>query len=376
MRNRRQSVLLATTTLVAVLASIAPFGTGVAAAAAAAPEAAPPTDPPPTAQQCTPVEVGSEIVESWALAPAGSLASDQAAQRPDLSYELDQGAAIEDAVTLFNFGSVPLTFRVYATDAFNNADGQFDLLSGDQPPIDVGSWVSLPQEIITVPACKQVTMPITITVPVDAKPGDHAGAILASNESIGTGPEGGAVTFDRRTGTRLYLRVNGDLFPELGVSDVDTSYDHALNPLGGGATVTYTVENRGNLRVGGTASMTIGGPFGLGEQTITLPDVPELLPGQSVTVSVPVEDVPAYFLSFTTVKVVPTGAEGGGTESASGDDITFTPPLAILIVLLVVILGVLARRSYRRHSGDSDYDNDATATSDPVDARRREPQPV
>lgn len=363
LHTRRRTALLATT-MVAVLASIVPFSIASAAA--------PPTDPSGNAPRCTQAAPGEEIVESWALSPGGSLEADQAAQRPDLTYELGQGAEIEDSVILSNFGTVDLTFRVYATDAFNNADGQFDLLSGDQPPTDVGSWVTLAQELITVPSCTAVSIPMTITVPADAAPGDHAGAILASSETIGTGPEGAAVTLDRRTGTRLYLRVSGDLFPELAVADVDTTYDHSLNPLGGDATVTYTIENRGNVRMGGTATMTVGGPFGLGDQTITLPDVPELLPGESVTVTAAVADVPALFLSFTTVEVVPT--DGGSTAATSGDDTTFTPPLSVLIGLLVIILGILARRSFRRHRGGDS--SDETPADDVERERRREPQPV
>lgn len=372
MHTRRRTALLATT-LVAVLASIVPFSV-VAAAASAAPAVAPPTDPSGSATQCTPAAPGEEIVHSWSLSPGGSLESDQAAQRPELAYELGQGSVQEDSVILSNLGNEQLTFRLYATDAFNNADGQFDLLSGEQPPTDVGSWVTLAQELITVPACKQVTVPITITVPADAAPGDHAGAVLASSESIGTGPEGAAVTLDRRTGARLYLRVSGDLFPELAVTDVDTTYDHSLNPLGGSATVTYTVENRGNVRMGGTATMTVGGPFGLGDQTIDLPDVPELLPGESVTVTAAAKDVPASFLSFTTVKVEP--ADGGAGGSATGEDTTFTPPLSVLVGLLLLIFGVLARRAYRRHRGDDSAAHTEAPDHERDGVRRREPQPV
>jgi hypothetical protein len=365
MNTRSRTAFLATT-VVAVLASIAPsahaWGNGIGA---------PPIEP----AACAPAEPGGEIIHSWSLSPGGSLAADQAAQRPELAYELAQGAVQEDSVILSNLGTEQLTFRVYATDAFNNADGQFDLLSGEQPPTDVGSWVTLAQELITVPACKQVTIPITINVPADAAPGDHAGAILASSESIGTGPEGSAVTLDRRTGTRLYLRVGGALIPDLAVVDVDTTYHHALSPLGGSATVSYTVENRGNVRMGGTASMTVGGPFGLGEQTVTLPDVPELLPGESVSVTTEVDDVPAAFVSFTSVKVVTAGGGEDASASVSGDDTTFTPPISILIVLLVVILGVLLRRTYRRHQGDDDDGDVESSNSEPV-VGTREPQPA
>ena len=141
--------------------------------------------------------------------------------------------------------------------------------------------------------------------------------------------------------------MNGPLFPELAVTDVDTTYGHALNPFAGSAEVTYRVENRGNVRLGGTATATVGGPFGLGEQELTLPDVPELLPGEDAEFTVSVDDVPALFADFTTVRVEPSGRDAA--EASSGDDLTFAPPLALLLLLLFLVFGLLARRAYLRH---------------------------
>lgn len=358
--NIRRIALSATILSVAFLASAVPVNATV-----------PPTEPPPAAETA-PTAQPPVIEESWALSPAGSLEADAAAQRPDLTYEADPGAVIEDAVTLFNFGTVQLTFRIYATDAFNNADGQFDLLSGDQQPVDVGSWVTLPQEMVTVPPGKQVTLPITIKIPAGTTPGDHTGAILASNQAIGAGPEGGAVTLDRRTGTRLYLRVNGPLFPELAVANVETTYHQALNSLGGSADVTYRIENRGNVRLAGAASVTIAGPFGLGERKVELPNVSELLPGEDVEFTVTVEDVSALMVAFTTVRLEPANGASASASASTGDDTTFVPPLTVLLAMLFVLFGVLARRSYVRHRVGTIAD-DASSSEAP---RPREHQPA
>jgi hypothetical protein len=348
MITRRRLALWATVVSVALLASGAPT---IGAAPATVPPTEPPTSVPaaPADQAPTATSQPGVIEESWALSPGGSAGAD-AGQRADLSYFSDQGAVIEDAVTLFNFGNVQLTFHVYATDAFNNEEGLFDLLPGDQAPVDVGSWVTFPQEFITVPPGQQVTMPISIKIPADAAPGDHTGAILASNESVGAGDTGQAVKLDRRTGTRLYLSVNGPLFPELAIASVDTSYDHALNPFSGSAEVTYRIENRGNTRLGGKASLAIAGPFGLGEQKMALPDVPELLPGEDINVTVTLEDVPALMVDTTTIKIEPFGSAGDGDlKATSGEDLTFAPPITIMLVLLFLLLALLAWRAYRRH---------------------------
>ncbi|MDO8362470.1 MAG: DUF916 domain-containing protein [Actinomycetota bacterium] len=356
MNTWRRLVLLATTSAAAFLASALPASVASAGPPMVGPAntaTTPPAPAPPAPDGTAPDGQAppTEVVESWALAPAGSADPDGTGNRPDLTYVADPGAVLEDAVTLYNYGTVQLTFRVYATDAFNNDAGQFDLLPGDEVPVDVGTWVAFPQELITVPAGTQVTMPITITIPVDARPGDHTGAILASSETLGTGDQGQVVTLDRRIGSRLYVRVSGPISPELAVADVETDYDHALNPMGGSARVTYRIENHGNVRLGGSATLTIGGPFGIGEQTIALPDVPELLPGEGITVTADVRDVPALFLGSATVSVTPLAVEGGATGAASADDLTFVPPVAVLLLLLLVILFVLARRAHRRHRG-------------------------
>jgi hypothetical protein len=144
-----------------------------------------------------------EQVHSWSLAPGGSSDPVQAGNRVDLAYDAVPGTTIDDAVTFYNYSNVTLNFRVYATDAFNNDTGEFDILPGSDEPTDVGSWVALAQENITVVPCSQATIPLTITVPDDASPGDHAGAVVASSATSGSNSDGQTVTVDRRTGTRM-----------------------------------------------------------------------------------------------------------------------------------------------------------------------------
>src|SRR5262245_27067586 len=61
---------------------------------------------------------GTPSIQSWALAPSGADPGEPSS-RPNLSYETAPGAEIQDSVTLWNYGNTQLTFRIYATDAFN-----------------------------------------------------------------------------------------------------------------------------------------------------------------------------------------------------------------------------------------------------------------
>ncbi len=353
MNIRRHLVLRATHLAVAFLASTA-MAAGTLTSSALTSGAFATDPPPPTVPvpgdptQPNDPSASSQIKESWTLAPSGSSDPSLAGNRPNLSYFSDPGAVIKDSVTVYNFGNVSETFRVYSTDAFNDAQGQFAVLAGDKTAVDVGSWVTFDQDNVTVLPGQQASFPITIKIPADAVPGDHVGAILASSPTIGTGQQGQVVTLDRRTGTRLYVRVNGKLNPDLAVGDVSTEYHQAKSPLGGSATVTFRIENHGNIRLSGTPSVAVGGVFGIGERKVTLPDISELLPGEQVTLTAQLTDVPAAMFDFTTVRVERHGSTDPGTTEST--DTTFAPPLTLLLVLLPVVLLVLALRHRRRRT--------------------------
>ena len=287
---------------------------------------------------------------------------------------MEPGVELEDAVTVFNSGNVSEDLRIYATDAFNNDQGQFDILPGEQDPTGVGSWVTIPQERITVPPGKQATIPIKIKIPLEAAAGDHAGAIVASSPTSGSDAEGNVLNLDRRTGSRIYIRVNGPLRADLAVTDVSTTYDQSVNPLGGTAHVRYHVENRGNVRLGGTLTASVAGPFGLGETKITLPEMPELLPGEDVTLTADVEDVPTLMLGATTVRLTPSDGLGIETKVSESKDTSFVPPIPLLLALFVVIVGLLVWRAIQRRRRAGEPITAADPEADQLSENELEPQ--
>lgn len=359
-----------------VLTVVAPAFSGSVAAQAPAP-----TDdgvPPVSVDDALPAPPApGEVVHSWALSPAGSDDPTEAGNRPNLTYSADPGAEVTDAVTLFNYGTAQLTFRVYGVDAFNTADGAIDVTPGTDDPTEVGSWVTMAQEYITVPPGQQATIPFTLNVPDNATPGDYRGAILASNQARSTGNEEQVVILDRRTGTQLFVRVKGPLSAELAIEDLSTEYDPAINPLAGTATVTYNIVNRGNVSLTGTSSVSIGGPFGLGKQSLPQVAFGTLLPGGSVPVTVTVDDVPAFVVAMTEVTLNPEGQDVEVSE-VSRSSMTLAIPIAALLGLLALMFAFLGYRAYRRHQRRSNealaIADDVPGLLDDVDADQVEPQ--
>ena len=298
----------------------------------------------PNAVAVDPTQV--QVTESWTLAPAAS--ASETGNRPNLSYTIEPGQTVKDAVTVYNLGNVPLIFNVYATDAFNNDDGTFSVLPGDKQPTDVGTWFDLDQTLISVPPGMQTTIPFEIKVPRDATPGDHVGAVLASSATKGTGDNGSTITLDRRTGTRLFVRVAGELRPELAITDMESDYDQSVNSFGGTTSVKFRVENRGNVRLSGTPVVEVGGPLGALSKTVKLPAISELLPGEHADLSVQVSDVPALVANTTKVSIRAESDGLAAPPTSSASTTQFAPPITLLLLFLVAILVALALRKRRR----------------------------
>lgn len=294
-------------------------------------------------------EASDEAPITWGIVPSSATGPDG---RSAFDYDLDPGESIEDYVGVSNFTDVTLELAVYANDAYNTAAGDFDLLPAAEAPVDVGAWVEFAEPTVTVPPRSRLDIPFRLTIPDNATPGDHVGGIVASLTRLDTSPTDSRVAVDRRVGSRIYLRVSGDLAPAATISDVRVAYDHSLNPAGrGAATVDFTVTNTGNVRVGGAPTVEISGPFGLAGRTVTAEPFEELLPGNHLTFRTVVGGVAPLFRMSTTVRL---SADAVGVDdppdvpAATATTANTAMPWTQLGVLIVLIAAVLLWRRLRR----------------------------
>lgn len=262
--------------------------------------------------------------------------------RSRFSYQVKPGQLIQDFYIVRNTGTTQRTMRVFATDAYNTADGSYGLLNTAQKPKDAGSWVAFAagvHELLVplAPGASQV-VPFTLTVPENAAPGDHPAGIVISDSSAE-----GQILVDRRVATRLYVRVAGALQPALTVGNIVARYKNQLNPFGGLATVTFTVRNNGNVALGANVVSGISTYFTIGASKITRQAVSELLPGASRVVTLKVADVAALGYLNAYVQLVPTvdpeALNPGILRGVDRDLAFFAMPWWLLVALIVVIVG-------------------------------------
>ncbi|WP_428962130.1 WxL protein peptidoglycan domain-containing protein [Micromonospora fluostatini] len=346
--------------LAAVAATLVLAGTPSAPAAQSPPAApatsrlaaAPSPSPPPTratpSADVPPGVVTIGVAPSTAKGPNG---------RSNFTYKLDPGATVTDHVGVVNHSTRPVTVAVYASDAFTTAQGGYDLLPADREPTHVGAWVRLPQRTVTIPSTSRLDIPFTLTVPTNATPGDHAGGIVATLAGTSSDADGNQVTVDHRVGSRIYLRVTGELAPALSVEDLDVRHTGSLNPLVGGAvTATFTVRNTGNVRLQGVPSLRVTGPFGLLPRSTETGVLPEILPGDSLRTTVRLTGASPLgrMAALTSVRPQPVGEEvlDPFPATATAQSHFWAPPWPHLILLLLLALtgwaAVTVRRRQRR----------------------------
>ncbi|MEU4402699.1 WxL protein peptidoglycan domain-containing protein [Micromonospora orduensis] len=273
--------------------------------------------------------------------------------RSSYSYNVNPGGAVEDAMVVANRGPAPLTLAVYAADGFTTEAGQLDLLTRDRKSVAVGAWVKAKAESVVVQPGKTAQVPFTISVPDNATPGDYVGGILTT---LTQSDQAEGINVDRRLGIRIKLRVGGELKPNLAIEGLHVTYDGTSNPFGrGDATITYKIHNVGNAALSGQQAVSVSGPFGvLRVRAGDIAAPPELLPGESWDVTVPVRDVaPAVRLAATaTITPLLTDASGS-TTSLKPVQVTahgWALPWTLVLVLVALIAVVVGAYLYRRRS--------------------------
>ncbi|MGX4653750.1 WxL protein peptidoglycan domain-containing protein [Micromonospora sp. SCSIO 07396] len=340
----RASAVLAVTLLVAM------------APPAPAP-AAPAPSPGPTAA------AGQTGAARWAVQPSSAKGP---TGRNYFIYDLAPGSTLTDHVGITNLGDRPVTFDVYGTDAYTSTDGAFALLPADRPATDVGSWIRVERREWTIPAGKRVDIPFRLTVPANATPGDHTGGVIGAVARIRTTADGQRVLVDQRLAARVYLRVTGPVRPAVTVEAVDVSYDNPVNPFGGGdLVVRYRLRNDGNVRVGGSGTVTVRAPFGR-EQARTSPtDLPELLPGATFTVTERITGVPPLLRLNAEVDIAATTTDTALPPVVRTAGV-WAPPW-LLLALLAGAAGWAGLRWWRRRAAAA---AGRPSTPDPADTPR------
>ena len=291
-------------------------------------------------------------------------------------YEVLPKGVVQDWVAVSNYRYKPIKVRLFAKDATTTSTSSFAVQRSADTPHDVGAWVALKKNRLTLPPRSEISVPFQLGVPFNATPGDHAGAIVVSLLAREPKPGGGSIIVDHRVGMRIHLRVPGDLKPQLEIENLHVDWDGVGNLLGrGDAVVTYTVRNTGNVRMNATGEVELRRAPGLPSVSGKLPPVEDILPGGAISVTRTIKSVlgTGPMKAAVTLHPMPVDPALADTVTEVGVSTTFQAwPLRLVVIvaglLLLLLGGGIARRRRR-----SPKPKESVVDNTPVPAEDEQP---
>lgn len=267
------------------------------------------------------------------------------------------GGIVDDHIAVINYSEQTIVLLLRGTDAVNTPQGGFSALPINDRSTGVGTWIELPSNelSVTLPPRTDFIVPFRVTIPKNAIPGDHVGVITATLVSSVVSKSGQRVHLLQTVGTRVFIRVTGPIYPRLAVKGLKVHYHGTANPIGTGRAVfTYTVENTGNVAVGGRQKVYVTGLFGSKRTAVRVAEIQLLLPGFSVKESVTVDHVVPEIRDTAHVSIsllyIPGSVQpksGPFTASVGFWAVPWTL-IAIVVGIVLIIAVYIIRRRRRR----------------------------
>lgn len=322
----------------------------------------------------------SDTAKDRATFGIGPATRGQADPRGFFSYQTGPGGSYRDQASVVNYGPKPLRLQLYVSDLGNGQNGSVVAGLASDRLNDAGRWVSIPTSLksVVVPARGaagpgRVIVPLTLSVPPNASPGDHGAAVVAVLSTLGKNPKGQNVRLDQRVATRVYIRVRGLARPSLEVLNLTARYHAGRRPWSRGhVTISYTVRNTGNIRLGADQLVSAGTPFSAGHQGRPAA-VGLLFPGGQEPVTIDVGNILPTVFGEATVSVTPRLFADQPVQrvvSVTASTRFYAIPWLLLGILVLLITVLIVRRRLRkgRRTGANEADGGKAG-------RNRKPSP-
>ena len=189
-------------------------------------------------------------VQAWAQAPKlGIKPVGQTGSFFDLT--MAPGERRDLAVELTNHGEAAVAARTYRADVYTIINGGFGARLRPDPDTGPTLWLDYPEDVLQLAAGTTVKRTFSLTVPRDAKPGEHITGLVIENDSPVRGSGSVAVDQVVRQAIAVVVTVPGPPRPALEIKEAK----HAL--AAGASVVAVEVANTGNVRLRPTGEVVV-----------------------------------------------------------------------------------------------------------------------
>lgn len=170
-------------------------------------------------------------------------------------YTLDHKDSVRDGALIVNNTDEQKVVSVYPTDGITSNTGALTCKQAVEARVDVGSWIKLETEEITVKPRSSQKVNFSVTVPDSVDVGEHNGCIVyqvKDDKPITSGN----IKIHTRSATRVAVTIPGALDKNVEIRSFETS--NAVNSQ----RYTLNLENTGNVSADTQIDMTLTGIFG------------------------------------------------------------------------------------------------------------------
>lgn len=95
------------------------------------------------------------------------------------TYTSQPGMLVEDSLYVTNVGTTRGSVDLYAVDATTSQTSGVTFFTPDDPRHDVGAWITLSSQKITLNPGQSQDVPFSLRIPSTVRPGQHGGGIIA-----------------------------------------------------------------------------------------------------------------------------------------------------------------------------------------------------
>jgi hypothetical protein len=182
---------------------------------------------------------------------------------PFFELNVDPGDIWSSSIRVVNTNATDLQVHAIAM-GFEASDdlghGSFiplSALAGDDDAL--ANWITVSGSSVNVPAGGTADVPFSISVPADASPGGHYGAILIGTGGL-SGPSGQSqVGVSSFISALIFVRVSGNIIESAQIHDFSTDHPSYQTP---DVHFSVNVQNTGNVHIRPSGMIQIYNAFG------------------------------------------------------------------------------------------------------------------
>jgi len=290
-------------------------------------------------------------------------------------YELKPGQTYNDGVEVFNSTEQDRTIELTAVDSILASDGAFSCAQNAESKVDVGKWITLKSNSVSVPAGKSKVVDFTVSVPKDADVGEHSGCVTVQDSKKQSSSESGGVVLTFRSAIRVAVTIPGKIVKAVSVKDVSLQQNKDDVNL---YTIQPAVINTGNVSLDTALNVKLISLIGatVESKNATYPILPKSTARWSFDVNKPFwgglyrAEVTANYNGNTSETLgVDTGSNKITSSKSSGYVFVSPSPIAAivelaLLVAVIILSALLVRKLHHKRKVQKQWVNHTVQEGD------------